>query len=266
MKNWQWLIKDKPARLGILPYLELSNCDKQHTSHISSKWNTRVYPDTISPPLIIHSRPMISRISSPVTMEVNLSVSVISGDVSDIQFPVFLVQPDESDKSTPPFVSLLQEPLEVIQELYPDAIQIAPLLGIANTTGNKLVLTDQLPDEARLGLAYSRFISARKEVDVFAPDALAKAEELLRKVAAHHGFNVTKHDVTRGKICISRWDCAFTIRGGFRCLTSDFNTPRDDQVAQKILAISNTESLGMINTLSDKDRTLILIELENVSQ
>ena len=264
MKTWQWILKDRPIRLGVLPYRELVHSDKLKTSHISSRWNTRVYPGRITAPLVLHARPMISRISSPRGSYMDLSVGAVSDDT--VEFPVFLTETKEPDSPDLPYVSILREPLEVIQELYPDAVQLAPLLGVVETTGSRLVVTEEIPSENDLGLAYSSFISGHREQDLFTREALRKASDLLRKVCSRHGFKMNQNSVTRGIISISRIDCAFTLNGSFRCLTSDYRTPKDDQVVQKVLSITNRQSLDLISTLSQKDQSNILKELESSSR
>ena len=264
MKIWQWLVKDRSIRLGVLPYPELCHSDKLGTSHISSRWNTRMYPRRITTPLVLHTRPMISRMHSPCGSHIELSVAAVSEDT--VEFPVFLTGSTESPNTELPYVSILREPLDVIHELYPEAEQIAPLLGIIETTGTKLVITDEIPDQNALGIAYSRFISGHRERDFFTAEAIAKASDLLMRVCDKHGFKVNGHRVTRGNISISRQDCSFTIAGSFRCLTSDYLTPKDDQVVQKLLSITNKQSLDLISTLSAKDQTNILKELESPSK
>lgn len=259
MKKWQWIVKDRPIRLGVLPYRELVHSDKVKTSHISTSWNTRMYPRRITTPLVLHSRPMITRIPSPKGSFIELSVGAVSEDT--VEFPVFLIGSTDSGNTDLPYVSILREPLEVIQQVHPDAEQLAPLLGVVEDTGTKLVVTSEIPDENSLGIAFSRFISAHRELDFFTAEAISKASDLLRKVCDKHGFQVNQNKVTRGKIAISRWDCAFTLEGSFRCLTSDYRTPKDDQVVQKLLSITNKQSLDLISTLSQKDQAAILKEL-----
>ena len=259
MKTWQWLIKDRPVRLGVLPYRELLQSDRLRTSHISNTWNTRMYPRSITTPLVLHSRPMITRMPSPRGRFMDLSVGTVSQDT--VEFPVFLIESADSGNRDLPYVSILREPLEVIQQVHPDAEQLAPVLGVVDDTGTKLVVTGEIPDENSLGIAYSRFISSHRELDFFTAEAISKASELLRKVCARHGFQVNQNNVTKGTISISRWDCAFTLKGSFRCLTSDYRTPKDDQVVQKLLSITNKQSLDLISTLSQKDQSDILKEL-----
>ena len=256
MKTWRWLLRNTQARLGVLPYRELHNSDKQGSSHVSNQWNVRVYPTSITSPLVLHSRPMMSRMSPQHAKNIDLSVGVVSGET--VEFPVFLVSSPDLPDEERPYVSLLQEPMEVIHELYPDAVQLAPLLGVVETAGARLVLTQERPDENSLGRAFNRFICTRSEWHVFTPEALAKAEARLRSVCMKHGFDINRDTVTRGSISINRRNCAVTINGSFRCLTSDHETPPDDQVVQKILSITNKQSIGLINTLSGRDRTLIL--------
>ena len=263
MKTWQWLVRNTRVQLGALPYREFYNADNQRSSHISKKWNTRVYPGRITPPLLIHTRPMMSRMSPQDARNVELSVAAVTGET--VEFSVFLVRSPDRANDGLPFVSFLREPLEVIQGLYPSAVQLAPLLGVVDAGGARLVLSEERPDEISLGQAFSQWLRARGERAAFTSEALAKAETLLRRACIRHGFNIGGDNVTRGAISISRKDGAFTINGSFRCLTSDYKTPRDDQVVQKLLAITSKQSLDLISTLSARDRTLILNELVSFS-
>ena len=183
-KNWTWLMQNKRVRLGILPYLELHKSEKQGFTYINSKWNLRRYPSRFTSPFTVFSSETMSHMSTQEAKPIELSVAQISGET--VEFRIHLVSSPDSPNEALPYVSLLKQPLEVIQGLYPGAVQLAPSSGGVDTGSTKLVLTKERPNETSLELAFSRFLGASMEWNSFAPEALAEnmkweeAEQLIR--------------------------------------------------------------------------------------
>ncbi len=243
MQVWRWLVRDRDVTLGDLDLL------RGEPGSFHERWKMRVYWRIH--PFRVHTAPMVERMISGRPATFSMASASTDGET---KFHVFVRQQEGEGNGA--YLSLVQEPLEVVQMAYPEAEQIAPPLGVVQT-GARWVLTNVSYDAVHVGYTFASMIRDRKDEDTFGLKALKKAGGLLQRMCSRHGFEFSETQVTKGSLVISRKDCALTIGGSFRCLTSDYNLPRDDQVVQKLLALTSEKSMQRIATLSSQDKLVI---------
>ena len=208
----------------------------------------RVY--SVNSQLWVYTRPLIHLLLPGASISVETSAVKGKGT---IRFHLYLAkQPVFANQ----YISLLNEPYEVVHEIHPTVIQFAPPLGTI-FEGPWAAITDEVPSSRQLGIAYAQWLHRRADFKTFSIEALLKAKELLIRLCEKHEFIFTDEHIRKGAIKIDRRDGAFYIHEQFRCLTSDYHTPKDDQVAQKMLALTNPITMDHISTLSGKDKALI---------
>ena len=159
------------VRLGIFPIDELSKSDALERSVFKKAWNVRQYPSEITPPVTVLTRPMMSMMTIEDTQNIELDVMEMT-EVSEgtVEFYLQFVSSLQSPVEGLPYVSLLEQPLEAIRELHPDASQLAPLSGV-HSGQKKLILTSERPNQK---LAYSKPFGTKRELEPIDPNALHK--------------------------------------------------------------------------------------------
>lgn len=144
-----------------------------------------------------------------------------------------------------------------MQMIYPEVSPVAPTLGVGEIGSPWMGVTTIKADMDPIGRIFSVWISQQEDTKKFFPEAVEKAAKPLQSTSARPVFKVYNDHVEKGAIVISRLDVSFTLDGTFRCLTSDHMTPQDDQVVQKMLALTSDDSMDAISTLHPADKILI---------
>ena len=205
--------------------------------------NYRIYPDG---EMRVLSSPMISLLGSYLMFR-TYSLRYEDG----VRFELQLTEAKQVSDGYTPYLKRSTEPLEAVREIVPEAIPLVPPLGIVEPDVWYGLFPSPEVDWARVGRVRQRLISERK----YSPEAREKAEALLEKICHLYGFTLAKTEVRRGELVISRESASVEIKDSFRCVTSDWNTPVDDQVVQKILSLAARPEA--ISTLGAEDRKLM---------
>jgi|SRR3989344_2495390 len=247
------LFKNRPVKFSTLDNIGLG------AGKISPHYFRRLYKDPILGNIWLYAIPKIDMMKRD--MPVYLS-AFVEGEIISKRFHVDITKSNENIDNTRYFAIFL-EPIGVVSSVYENVSQLVPPLGIERQVP-WIGLLESIPDFNLIGQEFHRVLGSRKDRQKFSADSIEKASILLHKIAGIHGFNVYSDRIEKGCIVINRQDCSFWINGSFRCLTSNYNTPKDDQVIQKLLALTNPKSLDSISTLNGNDKKSILQEMLNI--
>jgi len=220
----KWVLLDIPTRRGYL-YVTPKPCvGKLCAGPLVPAYMARKYSLT-GTAITMYFTPMLGYIKRGESILVSVAARV-SG--AETMFSVH-IKLGSAGGNPQGYLSTFVEPFHIVEGVY-KVRPMAPTLG-TTIEGIWLGITPELPDMGRIGEAYSVWLREVDDKKKFTPEALQKANDLLEQVCKKHKFNVTPTEVTKGTITISRSDVGFRLGSTFRCLTSDFQTPKDDQVS-----------------------------------
>src|SRR3989344_6251353 len=227
------LFENIPVKFSTLDNIRLG------AGKISPNYFRRLYRDSILGNIWLYTLPKIDLMKRDMPLFLSASVE---GELLAYRFHVHIVKRDNNILTSDRYVGIFFDPIEIVASVYNNTTQVVPPLGIEAQIP-WVGLLDSIPNFDLIGYARNEMTRILEEKKKFSPESIKKASILLHKIALLHGFQVYDDHIEKESIIINRQDCSFWI---------------NDQVLQKLLALSNPKALDNITTLKKVIKSLLL--------